>query len=258
MIGGRRHLRDSLRERGPLVVGLLKLVDDGLVEVLARAGCDVVAFDAEHGSIAPDGVRRLAAVATACGMSSLVRCHVGAVATYAQSVGPCVDGYQLAGAGSATELSAAVSALLFPPEGTRGVALGPPTAYAPRDGLASWTAHANQDLAVIAQLECFEILEDLDGVLAIDRIDCFYVGRVDLTAVSSWDAVRSDRASAAAEARIRAAGRAVAVSAIPGHQARDADAGCIIFPVEPALLAAVAERVTACRALLASPVGKGA
>jgi len=243
-------LRRRLHDRSTVVGGLLKLVDEGLVEALARSGCDFVAFDVEHSDFSPQDIRHLAYVATMFGISPVLRGSVKTLSEYADRVGPWVAGFQLARATSAAELTDAVSSLLYAPEGVRGVALGPPTGYSPADQLVDWTAAANERLAIIAQLETPEILLDIDSALAIGRLDCFYVGEIDLAAASGWDSTASASAVRSAKSQILGASRALGVARLSNDEDQQWDASYVIFPVEPVLLTALADVVATCRAAL--------
>lgn len=150
--------------------------------LMARAGLDYVLIDLEHGQ---GGVASLAAQIQAlliydtAVMVRLPDHSEGAIKRVLDAganiiMAPAVD---------TTEQAAAIlSAGLFSPEGSRGVAVGAiPAAdlgYMP----VEYFEQANEATSFIFQIESPEALENLEALVAMERVDGFFVGPNDLSA----------------------------------------------------------------------------
>ncbi len=81
---------------------------------------------------------------------------------------------------SAEDASRAVRFCKYPPQGSRSVGLFRAQGYGAR--LAEYLASANQQIAVIVQVEHILAVNNLEGILAVDGVDAVLVGPYDLSA----------------------------------------------------------------------------
>ncbi len=79
------------------------------------------------------------------------------------------------------EAEAAVSAVLYPPHGTRSVG-GSVHALNFKTTAADYFAHANEELLVVLQCEHIQAVEDADKIFSVPGIDAIFVGPNDLAA----------------------------------------------------------------------------
>jgi 4-hydroxy-2-oxoheptanedioate aldolase len=79
------------------------------------------------------------------------------------------------------EAEAAVSAVLYPPHGTRSVG-GSVHAMNFKTTAADYFAHANEEILVVLQCEHIQAVEDADKIFSVPGIDAIFVGPNDLAA----------------------------------------------------------------------------
>ena len=176
------------------------------VEVLAWAGFELVCIDAEHSAFGAADVESLVRAAAAAGARALVRVSgVGPEISHALDAG--ADGVVVPRVESAEDARACVSAVRYPPVGARGAGPGRAAQYG-RD-FAGYLARANDDVALVLQIETVRGLENVDEIAAVDGVDLIFVGPGDL-AVSLGVQGGSDEHSAAVR-RIVAAAREAGV-----------------------------------------------
>jgi 2-keto-3-deoxy-L-rhamnonate aldolase RhmA len=198
--------------RGESAVGLLLAYDaPWLIEVAALTGCEYVVVDLEHEAIADDRVVELTRAAEVHGIPLLVRMPLSPRLTPFLSAG--IAGVwvpHLRGRAHAEEI---VAETRFRPLGRR-------TYYTQTRGArfgfgideANWTQQANEELIVIAMLEDEAVVSELAGVLAVDGIDGFHVGTLDLAeSMGQPPKEQVEEVVARAVSQCRAAGKPIGV-----------------------------------------------
>lgn len=221
-------LKAALAE-GAMLRGLwLALGSETVTEIAGRAGLDWCLIDGEHAPFDPTLIRRQLTVLEATGTPAVVRVpgHDPWVLKQVLDLGaqsimvPMVD--------TPEQARAAVAACRYPPDGTRG--MGGRTMRA--GGYGAWPdypATANDQIAVILQVESRLALSNLDAIAAIEGVDCVFVGpadlaadmglRDDMLAPALWDRITR------AVQDIRAAGKAAGIVGPPQMNAAMIDAG---------------------------------
>lgn len=209
---------------GRLQRGLwLALGSETLAEIAGHAGFDWCLIDGEHGPWDPVTIRRQLMVLAATPTPAIVRVPVNAPWVLKQALDLGAESVMVPMVNSAEEARAAVAACRYPPEGIRGNG-----GYTMRAGLyggePDHAARANARICVIVQVESRAALDDLDGIAAVDGVDCVFFGPADLAADMGyrddlmndalWNAIRAGTRT------IRAAGKAAGVF---GPAARDAE-----------------------------------
>jgi 2-keto-3-deoxy-L-rhamnonate aldolase RhmA len=97
-----------------------------------------------------------------------------------------------------TEAEAAVAAVRYPPDGERGVAATRASDYG--RSLDEYVARANDDTAVIVQIETERALENVGAIATVDGVDALFVGPADLSAnLGVFGEFESDRFRSAVE-----------------------------------------------------------
>jgi len=177
----KNRLKELLGAGQPAIGTILQIPSAPLAEIVAQAGFDWLLVDAEHGPIgletihamvrATSGTQTTPAVRIASNLDWLAKrvLDVGALAVMMPSVN------------SGAEALAAVRAVRYPPEGTRGVG---PTFAALRWGLAGeeYIRKANREVMAIVQIETIKAVERIDEILAVPGIDLPLIGPYDLSA----------------------------------------------------------------------------
>jgi len=209
---------------GGTQIGLfLGLANSYSAEIVAGAGFDFLLIDAEHG---PNDVRSVLAQLQALApypAHALVRPVNGDPALIKQLLDVGAQTLLVPMVETAEQAAALVSAMRYPPRGTRGV--GTALARAARwNGVDGYFAQADNEMCLIVQVESRRGLDNLDAILAVEGVDAVFIGPSDLAASlghlgqPGHAEVRS--AIDAALARIAASGRSAGVFATDPDTAR--------------------------------------
>ncbi|GMN02868.1 HpcH/HpaI aldolase/citrate lyase family protein [Erythrobacter sp. MTPC3] len=171
--------KDRLCAGEPLIGTFLKTPSPMVCEVLGRTDCDAVCIDAEHAPFdrrdidvcihALEGAQKPSIVripalrseyilnALDCGAEAILAPHIASAEDAEFLVNQSTYGRGRGFAGSSRAAG-----------------------YMAR-GMAEHIETSNAGRTVIAQLEDKEALDNLDAILAVEGIDCFFIGRADLT-----------------------------------------------------------------------------
>ncbi len=233
-------------------IGLwLGLADPYSAELCATAAFDWLLIDGEHG---PNDLRSMLAalqaiapypthpvVRIAHGDSVLIKqvLEIGATTLLV----PMVE--------TASQASAIVRAMRYPPAGVRGVGAG--LARSSRwSAYPSYLKEASQSLCLLVQVETVAALDELDAIAAVDGVDGVFIGPADLSASMGYLGQPGHpevRATIdAAIARVLAAGKAPGVLAVDEALARHyikTGARFVAVGVEATLLAQAARSLAA-------------
>lgn len=205
-----------------------------VVEVLALSPLDLLVLDAEH---APFGRQELDAcilAARAGGKPVLVRPASAAHEHLLQALDGGADGVIVPHVRSAAEARDVVRACHYV-TGGRGFAGSTRAAAYSTLGMVKHHAAA-KDIAVVAQIEDAEALDEIEAIAQVEGIDALFIGRADLTI--SLGETNSDAPQViAAVDRIcaagRAAGRAIGMFlARPGDVPQWRDKGASLFVLQ--------------------------
>ena len=149
-------------------------------EILSRAGFDWLIVDMEHGPVDIDGLlRQLQAIGCASACAPFVRAPWNDPVAIKRILDTGAQGIVVPYVNTREEAEAAVSACLFPPEGTRGAAMSPRAAGY---GMSTtgYFARANAETIVIVSVETEQAMNNLDDILAVEGIDGIFIGPMDL------------------------------------------------------------------------------
>ena len=150
-------------------------------ELLGHTGYDWLLIDGEH---APNNTQSILAQLQAIGNTPahpVVRLVDDNPAAIKQALDIGVQSLLIPMVETAEQTTALVAATRYPPNGTRGVG----TALA---RAASWNMcddyfeSVEQEFCLLIQIESVKGVENLDAILAVDRIDGVFIGPADLAA----------------------------------------------------------------------------
>lgn len=198
-----------------------------VVEMLGYAGFDWVLIDCEHGSIGPGDVELMAMAADAAGITPIARARTNSASDIQQMMDRGVMGVQVPHVNTAEDARRAVAAVKFGPGAARGLAAGTrPDNWGLGAKMPDFAQRANAQSLVCVQLEHAEALKNLDEILAVDRIDVFFIGPSDLSQSMGFPGNPKEpvvaKAIDDALARIRGAGR------VPGMPATADTVGSVV------------------------------
>jgi len=153
-----------------------------VVEMLGHLGFDWVLLDNEHGSITVDSAEACIAAAELTGMAPIVR----PAANRPDVIAPFLDrgawGVQVPHVNTAEEARAAVEAVKYAPDGSRGIfSGGRPAGYGFKSTTADYAREANRETLVCLMLEEAVAIENLPELLTVPGVDVYFIGSGDLS-----------------------------------------------------------------------------
>lgn len=173
------YVRRLLKEKKRVNAAWAQAASPITAEILGDAGYDVVMIDLEH---APGDIERLVSQVHALkGNPSVpfVRAPWNDFVKIKKILDAGVFGLLVPYVNTKEEAEAAVKAILYPPEGIRGVAGSPRAAHFGNNSL-DYMKKANNEIFLMTAVETPEAVANLDEILAVDRIDGIFIGPMDL------------------------------------------------------------------------------
>jgi 4-hydroxy-2-oxoheptanedioate aldolase len=208
------RFKQGLREGRPQIGLWLGLANAYCAEICAGAGFDWLLLDGEH---APNDLRslleQLQAIA-AYPSQPIVRLPIGDTVLIKQTLDLGVQTLLAPMVESAEQAATIVRATRYPQAGVRGV--GSALARASRwNRIPDYLRRADAEMCVLAQVETFTGLEQLDAIARVEGVDGVFIGPADLAGALGHlgNPAHPDvqRAIEDAIARIRAAGKAAGI-----------------------------------------------
>jgi 2-keto-3-deoxy-L-rhamnonate aldolase RhmA len=204
-------LKDLLRAGRPTLGCWITLGNSGIAEILSRAGFDWVVVDLEHSVISIEQAGDLIRVIDLCGAAPLVRLTSNHPDQIKRVMDAGAHGIVVPMTNSAIDAERAVSAVRYPPEGSRGVGLARAQAYGP--GFRDYFEWQRAESVVIVQIEHKDALEHLDAILTVPGVDAFIIGPYDLSCSMGIPGQFGHPAFVEALARILEAGQRLEIPA---------------------------------------------
>ena len=168
----------ALKSSKPLIGTLLTTASTEIAEALALIGFDWVFLDTEHGSLSiHDAQLAIQAIANRC--FTLLRIADATPENIKRALDTGCSGLIVPLVNSEAAARSIVSLSRYPPLGTRSVGPGRAQGYGLR--FAEYFKVANEEVAVVIQIEHKDAVRDLERILAVPNIDAVFVGPYDLS-----------------------------------------------------------------------------
>jgi 2-keto-3-deoxy-L-rhamnonate aldolase RhmA len=175
------RIRDKIARR-ELVIGThISLDDSSVTELLGDVGFDVVWIDTEHSPIDLKELQLHLIAARASQVAAWVRVawNDPVIVKPILEMGPA--GLVFPMIRTQKEAEDAVACCFYPPRGIRGYGPRRVTKYG-LVGMQEYVQQAHRLFWRIMQIEHFEAVDNLDGILGVDGVDAIVVGPNDLSA----------------------------------------------------------------------------
>lgn len=160
-----------------------------VTEVAAILGIDWLCIDMEHGYLDYRSIAGHLTAARGTGMTVLVRPPSHDLEPMKRALDLGAHGVILPLVNSAAELRAASDHFFYPPLGRRGI--GGERCVKWGLDLESYVRSANEDLLLIPMIETQSAYENLDEILAAEKIEAVFLGPGDMSAsrgaVGEWE-----------------------------------------------------------------------
>lgn len=177
-----RNLREAIRSREPVAGTWLSIGHPAVAEISAGLGFDFVTIDTEHAPLSTETAENmLRAVDAADGETEAVvrvAWNDPVRIKRALDIGPA--GVMIPMVETRADAEAAVDAIRYPPEGSRGLAGARASNYG--RSFEAYVERANEDLLTIAQIESERAVANVGEIASVEGIDALLVGPADLSA----------------------------------------------------------------------------
>lgn len=173
------NLKRKLAQRAVTIGSWLSLGHPAIAEIMADAGFEWLVIDLEHSTTTLREAEALIRVIELKGCAPLVRVTSNDANQIKRVMDAGAHGVIVPMVNTPEEARAAVRAVRYPPQGTRGVGLGRAQGYGARFG--EYAARINETAVVIAQIEHVDAVRNLEPILATEGIDGSLIGPYDLS-----------------------------------------------------------------------------
>jgi len=163
------------------VVGIGRVADPWLTEVVGRVGFDVVWFDMEHRAYSHEVIDRISLACRATGIDLMVRVRKNG---YASSVRPLefgANGIMVPHCCSPDEAREWAKWTRFPPQGKRGFDNAGADADHGLSDPIEYVSRRNKEVFLVVQIEDREAIDCVDQIASVEGVDLLFVGPADLT-----------------------------------------------------------------------------
>jgi 4-hydroxy-2-oxoheptanedioate aldolase len=174
-------VKKKLREGQPSVGAWLSLGSITAARFMARAGFDWLTVDTEHSLVGIETATHMFASIAEPGCVALARVPSNRHDHIKRVLDNGAQGVVVPMVNSRAEAEAAVSAMLYPPAGTRSIG-GSVHALNFGATAADYYGRANDELLVVLQCEHIQAVENADAIFSVPGIDAIFVGPNDLAA----------------------------------------------------------------------------
>jgi len=171
--------RESLLSNTLTLGGWMQIGHPACGEVLAAVGFDWICVDLEHGAIDLESMANIFRAVSAFDCVPVARLPANDPIWIRRSLDAGAKGLIIPMIKTAREAQAAVNEAKYPPKGTRGFGYSRANMHGMR--FAEYVASANDDIAMIMQIEHIDAIQELDAILAIDGVDALFIGPLDLS-----------------------------------------------------------------------------
>jgi 2-dehydro-3-deoxyglucarate aldolase len=172
-------LKQKLKNKESTIGSWITIPHQSVIDILAEAGFDWLCIDLEHTAIDYNEVQVLIGFIQARGMAALVRVSKNEEVVIKRVLDSGADGIIVPMVCTADEAKQAVEYAKYPPVGKRGVGLNRAQRYG--FGFEDYRKWVDDNLVIIAQIEHFEGINNLEQIIATPGIDGVFIGPYDLS-----------------------------------------------------------------------------
>jgi 2-keto-3-deoxy-L-rhamnonate aldolase RhmA len=149
---------------------------DTLDYLCSRGLLDVAWIEMEHGPMTWADLSHASRVCDLWGVTSLVRVNSNEPAVIGRTLDRGVQGVLIPHVNTKEQAERAVSGAYFAPAGRRGMFMSRQSF-----GVDDYLQLANDEVMVVVLIEELEAVDNLDAILAVDGIDCYFIAPSDLS-----------------------------------------------------------------------------
>jgi len=175
----KKELKSRLKNREVTIGSWITMSDPAIAEIMSMSGFDWLAIDMEHSGLSHNQAQDILRVIDLCGVVPLVRVMENNPDLIKKFMDNGAHGVIVPLVNTKNDAEKAVSAVKYPPIGTRGVGLGRAQRYS--QDLEEYVNWNQKKSVVIVQVEHIKAVENLESIMSVDGVDGFMVGLYDLS-----------------------------------------------------------------------------
>jgi 2-dehydro-3-deoxyglucarate aldolase len=175
----KNKLRHALLERQVTLGSWIQIGHPACAEIVARAGFDWVCVDLEHGAIDLETTADIFRGLGSFDCIPVARLPLNDPIWIRRTLDAGARGLIIPMVKTAAEAAAAVREAKYPPRGARGFGYSRANLYGA--DFEPYIASANEEIAMIMQIEHKDAIANLDAILGVDGVDGVFVGPLDLS-----------------------------------------------------------------------------
>jgi len=172
-------LKNRLRNNVLTIGSWLTIGHQSIAEIMVKSGFEWLTVDLEHSSISIDKAQSLIRVIELSGCIPLVRVGENNPTFIKRVMDAGAHGVIVPMVNCDKDAERAVSAVKYPPDGTRGVGLARAQGYGYKFG--EYRDWLKKESVVIVQIEHIKAIENLESILAVPGVDGSIIGPYDLS-----------------------------------------------------------------------------
>ncbi|MBI4891865.1 MAG: 2,4-dihydroxyhept-2-ene-1,7-dioic acid aldolase [Acidobacteria bacterium] len=175
----KNRFRQSLLQREPTFGSWIQIGHPAIAEVLAGAGFDWVAVDVEHGIVDLSDIAHLFRAIELHGAVPVARLPFNDPIWIKRVLDAGACGLIIPMVNSAAEARAAMDQAKYPPLGCRGYGYSRANQHGRE--FDSYIRRANEEIAIVMQIEHRRGIEEIDAILEVPGVDAAFIGPLDLS-----------------------------------------------------------------------------
>ena len=172
-------IRAELKKKDRTIGSWITLNHPSIVEIMAEAGFDWLCIDMEHSVIDYFEAQQLIMTIQSKGLKAFVRVGANDPLIIKRVLDAGADGIIVPSVNSKEDALRAISAVKYPPTGTRGVGLARAQGYG--FNFENYRDLIAPNIQLIAQIEHISAINELEEILSLDGIDGTFIGPYDLS-----------------------------------------------------------------------------
>lgn len=149
-------------------------------QIMARAGCDFVFFDMEHGPFDLAAIADMIKVTRLEGLTPLVRVPGDAYEWLVRPMDAGAMGIMVPRVESRRQVELIIERTMYPPKGVRGLSADKGHNDFQAEGMWAFAEQANKENLIILQIEQAEAVEHIDDLLSVEGVGAAVLGPNDL------------------------------------------------------------------------------
>ena len=149
-------------------------------QIMARAGCDFVFFDMEHGPFHLGLVADMVKVTRLEGITPLVRVPGDAYEYLVRPMDAGAMGIMIPRIGNRQQVERIIERTMYPPKGVRGLSADKGHNDFMAQNMWEFAEQANQENLIILQIEQADAVENIDDILSVEGVGAAVLGPNDL------------------------------------------------------------------------------